>query len=256
MGLYNIISALLKSAADRNRRYYCICCRKTTTRYSPYSADGLGICEECAKEIAFTDGCSSFEGTKNVSYICSPMFYRGRIRDAFLKYKFNGDWAYSVVFARILVSYFENLDYEGFDMMIPVPLSKQRYNERGYNQAELLSKDLCAELGISHRPEALERIRHTEPQSGLRGYDRSSNVSKAFLAETNIVAGKRIILFDDIVTTGNTAEACASALKAAGAEYVVLWSLFIAVPKKQPEEIMRMPLPGRAATKRKGRKSK
>ncbi len=251
MGLYNIISSLLKAAADRSRRYYCICCCKTTTRYSPYSSGGLGICEECAKEIAFTDGCSSFEGTNNVGYICSPMFYKGRIRDAFLKYKFNDNPAYAAVFSEILVNYFENIDYEDFDMMVPVPLSEQRYLERGYNQAELLSERLCSRLSIVHEPQALVRVRHTEAQSGLRGHERSSNVKNAFAAKTELVAGKRIIIFDDIITTGNTVEACAEALKNAGAEYVIAWSLFIVAPKNHPEQILRPPLPHRVKTKNK-----
>ncbi len=102
--------------------------------------------------------------------------------------------------------------------MVPVPLSEERYHERGYNQASLLAKPLAARLSLTFNPYALKRIRHTASQVGLSAHERHQNVIGAFEAETDLVRGKSLLIVDDVMTTGATMKACAQALKKAGAK--------------------------------------
>jgi ComF family protein len=106
------------------------------------------------------------------------------------------------------------------DMVVPVPLGGKRQSKRGYNQAAALAKPLSWSLGLDYKPKALRRIRETASQVGLSKPERRSNVFRAFYADKVAVAGKRILIVDDVMTTGATLEACAHTLKQANAEKV------------------------------------
>jgi ComF family protein len=106
------------------------------------------------------------------------------------------------------------------DMLVPVPLAAGRRRERGYNQAELIADWLSRSIDVPTAA-ALERVRETPPQVGLSAPERRRNVRGAFAcsAET-LVAGRRVIVLDDVATTGATLGACADVLKTAGAARV------------------------------------
>ena len=108
---------------------------------------------------------------------------------------------------------------EAFDAMVPVPLYWRRRLQRGFNQAELLARGLSRHSGVPV-VKALGRVRPTPTQAGLSNSGRRLNVARAFRAQS--VQGKRILLIDDVMTTGATAAACALALKQAGARRVAL----------------------------------
>jgi ComF family protein len=108
---------------------------------------------------------------------------------------------------------------EAFDAAVPVPLYWRRRLQRGFNQAELLARGLSRRTGIPV-VRALSRLRPTPAQAGLSNSARRQNVSQAFRARG--VQGKRILLIDDVMTTGATAASCAAALKQAGARRVSL----------------------------------
>ncbi|MCY3781006.1 MAG: ComF family protein [Chloroflexi bacterium] len=105
------------------------------------------------------------------------------------------------------------------DAIVPVPLHSNRESERGYNQAELLSRPVAQATGIPCEPTWLRRIRDTSQQAQLAAVDRRQNVADAFQASAE-VAGKSILLVDDVVTTGSTLGACAGALRTRNAESV------------------------------------
>lgn len=103
-------------------------------------------------------------------------------------------------------------------LVVPVPLSAERQAERGFNQVELLFADWCAQQGLCFAPAALRRHRHTAPQWELDRSERRENLKGAFsCAAPEQISHRRILLVDDIVTTGQTLEACAVVLREAGA---------------------------------------
>ncbi len=109
---------------------------------------------------------------------------------------------------------------ETADVIAPVPLHRSRLFARRYNQAAEIARPLARLSGVRYRPDALVRVRATESQGGKSGGGRRRNVAAAFAvppARAGQVAGKRVLLIDDVFTTGATAEGCARALKAAGA---------------------------------------
>jgi len=110
------------------------------------------------------------------------------------------------------------------DLVVPVPLSGLRRRTRGYNQAEELARALGSETGLPVRPKALERTRHTAPQAGSAGAEeRRRNVAGAFRVRDDEVQNRRVLIVDDVTTTGATLSACSDALKRAGAKAV--WAL-------------------------------
>ncbi len=110
---------------------------------------------------------------------------------------------------------------ESFDAVVPVPLHWLRQWRRGFNQSEILARDLARRLGIPVIS-ALHRRRSTLTQAGLSNTARRRNVAQAFGARRASIANQRILLIDDVMTTGSTAAACARALKRAGAARVTL----------------------------------
>ena len=114
----------------------------------------------------------------------------------------------------------------GFDALVPVPLHKNRYRQRGFNQAELLARRVGEASGMPVLL-ALERHRRTKPQSGLGHKKRHNNVKGCFRTILP-VNGMRLLLVDDVRTSGNTARECASMLLSAGAERVGLFTATVA----------------------------
>lgn len=106
------------------------------------------------------------------------------------------------------------------DFVIPVPLHVSRERERGYNQAALLARELATYLGKPVVEDAIVRTKRTRPQVGLDIQDRKANVHDAFRCVNAGLAGRRVLLIDDVCTTGSTLEAACTALRAGGASSV------------------------------------
>jgi len=116
------------------------------------------------------------------------------------------------------------------DLIVPVPLHPRRLRSRGFNQAVLLGDLLAREWRLPLARRALRRIRWTEPQINLAAHERRENVKGAFaVADPSLVAEKRVLLVDDVLTTGSTAEECSRVLKRAGATEVTVVTVARAV---------------------------
>jgi ComF family protein len=120
------------------------------------------------------------------------------------------------------------------DVVIPVPLHRDKMRRRGYNQSELLSLAFGERVGLEVRSDIVKRWRATRSQIGLSPEERQENVSGAFICAEGPVRGARVALIDDVLTTGATMSACARALREAGASEV--WGLALTHPPASVKE--------------------
>ena len=120
------------------------------------------------------------------------------------------------------------IDWSEFSLIIPVPLHKKRRRKRGFNQSEVIGEELGRLTGIPVESDQLQRVVNTQSQVGLDVVDRRKNVDGSFVHELAI-DGESILLVDDLLTTGATAAACATALRSAGATKVSV--ITVATPK-------------------------
>ncbi len=148
-------------------------------------------------------------------------FYEGRVRRSILRFKFYNRRSYAQTYGRLLAMKLQQALPQGFDYLTWVPIGRLRRLRRGYDQVELLANAVGAELGITP-VSLLRKIRNNRPQSGIRGdARRRANVLGAYEAsQPELLAGKRVALLDDIITTGATAGECARVLLTAGAKEV------------------------------------
>jgi ComF family protein len=155
--------------------------------------------------------------------------FEGPIRHAIHTMKYGRNAAIGDALAPNLAIYARKLGWR-VDMVVPVPLGKQRMKERGYNQVGLLARPLAGLQGWRYLPQVLVRTRETRTQVGLSPLERKENISGAFRAEPILAAGKDILLVDDVVTTGATLAACSDALIKAGARNIYALTLARALP--------------------------
>jgi ComF family protein len=116
------------------------------------------------------------------------------------------------------------------DVLIPVPLGKKRFKERGYNQVALVARPLAYQLGWRYEPDSLWKTRETRTQVGLNISQRSANVQGAYEADPAVVRGQSVLVMDDVATTGSTISACTAALLSAGAKDVYVLTIARALP--------------------------
>jgi len=120
---------------------------------------------------------------------------------------------------------------DSFDLLVPVPLHLDRLRERGFNQAALLAREPARRFAITLDVRLLERIRPTPPQVGLGRQERRRNLRRAFgVRPGHSAAGLRVLVVDDVCTSGATADACAEALLESGAKSVDVVALARALP--------------------------
>lgn len=180
------------------------------------------LCAACQGTLPWLTGAAAEQAGEGFSLCVSPLRYRDAVRDSLRRYKFEGYRGYRRVYGKLLAQCIHDHLEGRYDVITWAPLSARRKRERGYDQAYLLADSAARALG--KRPQALLRkVRHTAAQSGLEeDTQRRTNVQGVYaVTDPAAVAGKRILVVDDIITTGSTLTACALALREAGAADVV-----------------------------------
>lgn len=172
-------------------------------------------CNECANNPLHT-----IDGIRSAAY-----FEDNPIRPAIHLLKYRDHKAVASILGQILADTYHNYHLQA-DVIVPVPLHPSRFKERGYNQSELLVKALASNLDLPIDTTTLERVRVTKSQMTLGISERHQNVKEAFACRGDRLAGKQVLLIDDVCTTGSTLDACAAALKASGTTSV--WGLTLA----------------------------
>lgn len=193
----------------------CVFCRKMLP-----SGSG-GICSHCLEDLPRT---GSHAGQKGDFFsICvSPLYYEDDVRESLLRYKFQSATGYAGVYAKLLADCIRTELDGRWDIISWVPLSAKRYKERGYDQAMLLALATALELE-NVAVCTLEKTRNVEKQSIMGSPEkRRANISGAYtVTDRELVDGKRILLIDDIITSGSTLGECARMLRQAGAVEVL-----------------------------------
>jgi len=143
------------------------------------------------------------------------------------RYKYGGARWLEPLFERVMGDAVSNDSDTGlWDCVVPIPLYAVRQRERGYNQSEVLAQSVGKRLKVPCVSTALKRIAHTPSQTMLSRTERAANVAKAFdVIDIEAIRKRRILLIDDVLTTGATANACARVCRQAGAHSVHVWTL-------------------------------
>jgi ComF family protein len=205
----------------REGDYICRACRQDLPVITP------PICPVCGRPQSQGIVCRDCrEVTMQIDGIRSPFVFDGVIRRAIHELKYRNLRGLAPSMADLLHDYLVDNPIPA-DVLVPVPLHRKRRRDRGYNQSALLAKELGRHCGLPVAANSLVRHRYAVPQARSAGVsERQENVAGAFTCPDDRFQGQRVLLIDDVATSGATLNACAGALKAAGAAQV--WGLVMA----------------------------
>lgn len=204
------------------------------------------ICEKCVPKIHFIEGarckkCSKQLVDKEVEY-CSDcgksnhiyksgiaaFLYDDVVSKSIYRFKYHNRRTYAEFYGSYIAKrYGGQIKAWDADVIIPVPIHQRKMIKRGYNQAELIARELAKNIGIPVDNNLLIRVVNTKPQKEMTKAERKKNLEKAFKIATNVVEYNKVILVDDIYTTGSTIDECARILRGSGVSQVYFVSLSI-----------------------------
>jgi ComF family protein len=225
--------ALWQSLLDLVFPPRCVGCRRAGVWFCPDCLTQvrpipLPICRICGDRVFAADLCVSCrQAPPAIDGIRSVTLHQGPVRKAIHGFKYRRQRDLAPVLGSLLADYLI-LNPPPGDLLAPVPLHPGRQRQRGYNQSILLARALTEALphaGLSVNDTALRRVRATASQTNLDRHQRKQNVAGAFACADGSLASRRVLLIDDVCTTGATLEACALACRQAGAASV--WALTV-----------------------------
>jgi ComF family protein len=186
-------------------------CERCGTPMTPNTS----VCRQCKNNpLQYIDGIRS-----------AAQFEDNPIRPAIHFLKYRNHKAVASILAALLAEAYQRYQL-AVDILMPVPLHAARFRERGYNQCELLARAMGQMLHKPVNTSALSRTRATKSQMTLGVHERHQNVAEAFACNPEDLSGQKVLLIDDVCTTGSTLDACADALKKSGVAAV--WGLTLA----------------------------
>ena len=205
-----------------------------------------GICADCRDEVAYISEPRCMKCGKplkqDTEEFCPDCLagrshvvqggglwpHREPVAGALYRFKYRNRRHFGRIFARELADqYMDQIGRWGIEEIIPIPLHISRRRSRGFNQAEILARELSDATGIPMRKDVLFRVKKTSPQKALGKRERRGNLKGAFAVSRTWKARKNVLLIDDIYTTGSTIEKAAEMLKKAGAQNVYFLTISI-----------------------------
>ena len=191
----------------------CAFCHRLTERRQK-------VCPRCLAALSRVPETVQKQHFTHISACVSPLWYEGDVRQSLLRYKFGGCRFYADIYADFVVKCIDENEIT-CDSITWVPLSRRRLRKRGYDQARLLAEALAARMGLPCE-RMLVKKRNNPPQSRTqKASERRANVRGVYEAAAGVeLSGRRVLLVDDIVTTGSTLSECAGILRQAGASDV------------------------------------
>jgi len=210
---------------------YCVACREAVRRITPplcplcgQPQENAQVCSRCTSILSERSSHPPIDGIRSLAYLEGPL------RRAVYGLKYDHIRELAEPLGDMLANYYQTTPLPT-DVIIPVPLHRRRQRERGYNQSALLAQHLGSATEIPVRCDLLQRHRYTRSQTRLTAQQRSRNVKGAFSCAkqpdlAKAISGKKVLLIDDVATTGATLRACAQALRNQGARSV--WALTVA----------------------------
>ncbi|MDD5772993.1 MAG: ComF family protein [bacterium] len=206
------------NSLEDGKKFICDECAKGVNLFSP------PFCFHCGKPLFYSGDlserlcapCKEKKGHFDRAFIIGS--YENSLREAVHQFKYNKKAALRKYFSVLINDYVEkNNVLDKVDVIVPVPLFLTKKRERGFNQSELLAKEISKKWSLPVSTKNLYRARHTEPQYNLDYTGREKNIKGAFkLKDKDIIEGKRVLLIDDVVTTGATINECSRILKNEG----------------------------------------
>lgn len=200
---------------------------------------GKKICPDCKKRVKYVGDQTCMRCGKPVEtswteycYDCSRkrhefdqgksvFLYSDGMKESMYRFKYQNKREYADFYAEEAVSlYWRWIEEHRPEVILPIPMYEAKKKLRGYNQAEVFARALGREMDIPVESHFVKRIRNTVPQKKLNDIDRKKNLKGAFKIRPNIVKYKKVLLVDDIYTTGSTIDAVANELKMAGIEQI------------------------------------
>ncbi len=202
-----------------NKLLYCIFPTKCLSCGRVIGVDEC-ICEECNK--IYKPRPSAKLGNKYLTSCAYSFYYEGNVKRAIWRFKFRSKLHYGDIFAKYMLDCFNEYYFNSrIDYIVAVPMSKHKKRSRGYNQTEILAKLLSKKCGVPCVKDGLIKVKDNKDQHGMTLSERRVNIKGVFGVNKNIdFHGKRVIIIDDVLTTGLTMYECAKMVKKSGAEAV------------------------------------
>ena len=202
-------------------------CDRCRAVIRPISGD---TCYKCGKVLGESEKIYCYDCSRKLHYFDRgfSVFEYGDVKNSLYRFKYSGRAEYAHFYAyaanKLLGDTLRRLDV---DAMIPIPIHKKRELTRGYNQAYLLAKELSAYINVPVRKDIVKRKKATAPLKRLSEQQRKNNLKNAFIIESNDVKLKKILLIDDIYTTGATIDTVSALLRQAGIEEIYFLTVAI-----------------------------
>lgn len=196
--------------------------------YSNLPYLGTDVCCRCGRPVEDTkEYCETCEKQPPAFDVGASLYhYKGTAKEALMNYKYRGEeWRGEFFAEELLRVHRYGILAMGWDGITGVPMHRSRLKKRGYNQAEVIGKILAKRLGIPYYSRLLVRRKKTIAMKQLGPTERLKNLLAAFAIRDGQKSPKRMLLVDDILTTGSTAEACSRLLRQAGAEEIGLLTI-------------------------------